>query len=138
MDILSAVERIDQRPAPRKMRQEPQFDLRVVRTDQDVRRVARTEKTPDFAPFVIPHGDVLQIRLLAGQPAGGSHRLIERSVNEPRALVDERAEALDVGGVQFLDLPVTEDQRDDGMLVHEFFQNFRRGGKALFVFLTAL
>lgn len=44
MDILSAVERVDQRPAPRKMRQEPQFDLRVVRTDQDVRRVARHGK----------------------------------------------------------------------------------------------
>ena len=64
MHVLSAVERVDKARVAADMRQKPQFDLRIVRADEDV-AFARDERLADLASLGRAHRNVLQVGLRA-------------------------------------------------------------------------
>ena len=64
--------------------QQSQFDLRIVRRQEQVIGIPRHESAPDLAPELGADRYVLQIRIRARQAPGGSHRLVVRGVDEAR------------------------------------------------------
>ena len=61
MDILATGKGVDQHRIVGHMRQDTQFDLRVVGREQDVAGPAGHEGTPDLLPNFRPNRDVLEV-----------------------------------------------------------------------------
>ena len=66
--------------SPDEVRQHAQLDLRVVGRDQHAARLG-DERPADLAAQLGAHGDVLQVRVAAAQPAGRGHGLVEARVH---------------------------------------------------------
>ena len=81
----------------RKMREQPQLDLGIVGVYKNPFRRSGDEQFAQFAPLVVPDGDVLQIGVRAGEPPRGRHDLIEICMHEFIRRADKRAKAFDVG-----------------------------------------
>ena len=82
MQILAGKEAVAQHRIPGDVRQDAQLDLAVVRAEQLPSR-ARNERLADLRAERRPDGDVLEIWIDRGEPAGGGDRLIERGVQTP-------------------------------------------------------
>ena len=80
MDVVAALERLDQRLVAGHVREHAQLDLRVVGGNQDVARVG-DERAADLAPELGADRDVLQVRIAAAQTAGRRDRLVEAGVH---------------------------------------------------------
>ncbi|MPM96214.1 hypothetical protein SDC9_143372 [bioreactor metagenome] len=60
MDVLSAVERVDHPLVSADVREQPKFNLRVIRVDQQV-SLGSNERLADFASQRRAHGDILHV-----------------------------------------------------------------------------
>ncbi|MNL77398.1 hypothetical protein D3C87_2035640 [compost metagenome] len=63
------------------MRQYPQFDLRIIRRQNRPARFRGYKNFADFAAFLQPDRDILQVRELAAQPSGRGNRLAIEGVD---------------------------------------------------------
>ena len=80
------------------------------------------EHRPELPALLAADGDVVQVRLVAGQPPGAGDRLVERGVDAPVG-GDLRQQALAVGAAQLLDLAVGQQRLDElGPLVAQLLQ----------------
>ena len=80
--------------------------------------------------------DILQVRVAAGQSAGGGHRLIEGGVDSAGQRVDLLLQFVDIGGFQFGQHPVRHDGGRQFMISGQFFQHSGVGGIAGFGLAT--
>ena len=69
VDVFAVAECVDQHRIERHMREQAQFDLGVV-GDNETPAIARDERRADLAAQFRANGDVLQIGIDAGEPAG--------------------------------------------------------------------
>ena len=65
---------------------------------------------------LIAHGDVLQVRVTAGEAARGGDRLVEGGVDVARVGTYEQGQGIDVRAEEFLQSPVFQYLTHDGML----------------------
>ena len=84
----------------------------------------RDEIGAQLAPQFRADGDVLQVRLVAGEAAGARLGLVEAAV-DAAVRADGLEQALDIGGFQLLISAVVQDIFDDRRFVLQFLQ---RGG----------
>ena len=126
--VLVRGERREQSRVLGEVREDPQFDLVVVRHRQ-LPALARQEGVAQSTALLGAHGDVVQVRAVRGEPAGARDRLVERGVDAPVGSdrVDQRRA---VGAAQLLDFAVAQDQRDDPVLVLDRLEARGVGGVA--------
>ena len=89
VEVVPRLERRDQRLVAGQVRHDPQLDLAVIRRQQALEARADHEAQPDLAAEFAADGDVLQVRVGGGEPAGGRDRLVERGV-DPAVLARHR------------------------------------------------
>ena len=77
--ILAPAEDLLQDILARDMGEQAQLDLGVVGRDELVSFLG-DEAGPDLTPQLGANGDVLEVRVVGGQPAGGGCRLVEGGV----------------------------------------------------------
>ena len=87
------------------MGQQTQLDLRVIR-NQELESRRCNEGAPDRFPTLRADRDVLQIRVGGGQPPRGRPHLVEAGVDAAGLGVDVGRQRIDVGGLEFRELPV--------------------------------
>lgn len=63
VDVLAALERIDEVLVARHVREQAQLDLRVVGRQEAIVPFARLEERADHAALLCAHGDVLEVRV---------------------------------------------------------------------------
>ncbi len=76
VNVLASLKGLDERLLLSQVREHAQFDLRVVRRDQNEAGLC-DERAPYLAAQVRPDRDVLQIWIAAAEPPRGRHRLVE-------------------------------------------------------------
>ena len=89
MDVGAIAERAHERGVARKMRHDPQLDLRIVGGHDTMPR-RRDERLADPTPLGRAHRDVLQIRIARREAPGHRGRLAERRVHAPGARIHHR------------------------------------------------
>ena len=119
----------------RHVREQPQFDLRIVRNNQ-LPAFARHEGGANLASQLRADRNVLQIGIRRRQPTGGRAGLIEGGVQAAGRRVDQRGQRVDIGALQFGELAIFEHLAGDLVLGGQAFQHIRGGGNgfALSVF----
>ncbi len=128
MNILPLAERFQHGFILRNMRHDAQFNLRIVNRDQPGAR--RGDKALTHASAKLrPRGDVLQVRILRGNPPGGGARLIERGVNSTGSRVDLQGESVHVSGFQFGQLAKFQDFVNNRVLPAHAFQHSGGSGQ---------
>ena len=126
--VLAAAEDVLQHLLVRDVREQPQLDLRVVRGDQAVALLGH-EAGADLAPQLRADRDVLEVRVRAREPAGGGRDLAEGRV-QPRPLVHEAGERVEVGGLELRELAPLLDLRHDFVLVPDRLEHAGVGREA--------
>ncbi len=91
MDVLAAAEGLDEGRVLRKVGQDPQLDLAVVRGQETETRLGH-EGLPDPSSLSSSDGDVLEIRVRGREPPCGRHRLVLLGVNPARLWPHESGE----------------------------------------------
>ena len=129
MDVLTAGERLDQTGVGGEVSDAAQLDLVVVGDEQRAAGAGH-EALPELAPFLGPHRDVVQVGLVAAEPAGAGHRLVERGVDATvRGDLGEQRFA--VRAAQLLDLAVLQQRLDElRPLVAQLLERGSVGGEA--------
>ena len=121
VDVGAAREGVLEVLVARHVGQDPQLDLGVVGGEEHPIGIAGDEGAPDPPAELGPDGDVLEIRVGRGQPAGRCDRLVERRV-EAAVGGEQRRQRLDVGRPQLrVDAPLEQlvDHRMRGSQVLE-------------------
>ena len=104
------------------MCQNTQFNLRIVRADQNMLRVRSAERLAQAAAGFLANRDVLQIRLGTADPSRSGDRLLEMRADFT-VLTDQRLHTLDIGGIELCQITILQHRLDDRMLISDFFQN---------------
>ena len=99
MDVLPAVKGVDQGRVFRHVRQDPEFDLGVVRPDQGVLRIVRHEGLAKEPSELGTDRDVLKVWFYTADPAGCRDGLHEVGVDLAILRIDQRDEAIDIGAL---------------------------------------
>ena len=97
MDIIPVAERFHEVPVLAEVRHDAELDLRVVRRHDHALRRPRNESLADLLAPLGADGNVLQVRVGAGQAAGGRKCLVERRMDTSVHRRDIGRERLDVG-----------------------------------------
>src|SRR5581483_1678545 len=79
---------------------------------------------PNAMPYLGADGDVLEVWVGGGQPAGGGDRLVEFGVQLAVATAQQGREGIDVGALEFAELPKFENLVDDRILSAELVRRF--------------
>ena len=108
------------------MGHEAEFDLGVVGGHEDVAG-GGDEGGADLAADGGADGDVLQVGVGAGEASGGGADLVEGGVDAAFG-VGELGEGVEVGGFEFLELAVLDDEGGDGVVDGELFEDVLGGG----------
>ena len=108
VDVVAALEGVDEVPVGRQVREDAQLDLRVVGDDELVAR-RRDERAADLASGRRADRNVLEIRIGRGEPSGRGDGLPEGRV-DAALRVGERRQCVDVGALELRDLAVLEDE----------------------------
>ncbi len=98
VEVLAGGEGLDQCLVLGEVGHDPQLDLRVVGGEQRLVALADDEGPADHPALLGADRDVLQVRVLRGEPAGGGDHLVEGGVDPP-GRGDRLEQALD-GGAQ--------------------------------------
>src|SRR5262249_40118533 len=98
VNVLAGAEGLDQRWFVGEVREDTQFNLRVVGRDQHVSR-GSNERSPDFTSELGADRDVLQVRVRAAQPTGCGDRLVEAGVDAPGLAIDFLRQRVDVSAL---------------------------------------
>src|SRR5262249_47749332 len=88
VDVLSPREDLAQRVLAGDVGEDPQLDLVVVGREQAV-SAGRDEAGADRAALLGADRDVLEVRVRAGEPAGGGRGLVEGRVEAARVGIDQ-------------------------------------------------
>ena len=112
VDVQSPVECVEKAGILRQMGKDAQLDLRIVGTQQDMAR-RRVECLADLATLLAPHRDVLQVRRIRREAAGGGPGLPVRRVDASVGRVDGIAQGVQIGRDQLLQLAVLKDHPRD-------------------------
>ena len=138
MDVLAVAEGGDQVVVLGEMGEDAEFDLRVVGGDEADVGVRgqffprlRDKRGANLAALLGADGDVLQVRRLGGEPAGGGDGLVVVGVHAASGGVDHVGQRLDVGAAQLGQLAPLEDAIDDRVGVDEALHLLGVGGVAL-------
>src|SRR5688572_27517654 len=75
--------------------------------------VPRDERLADELPLLAPDRDVLEVRVVAREPAGSGDRLVERRVDATRLRVHDRRQRVHVGALELRQRAVLEQQAPD-------------------------
>ena len=86
---------------------------------------ARDEGAANFLTDFRPNGDVLQIRVGRGEPAGRRDGLVKARVHAMGLGIDQQWQGIDVGAFELAELTKLQDLWDDGMLVAQAFEDRR-------------
>ena len=113
--VLPAPERLGQHRLAGQVGEDAQLDLRVVGRQQP-HPVGRDEGAPDLLAELRAHGDVLQVRVGAGEAAGARGGLPERRVDAP-VRGDGLRQRDEVRRVQLRQLAPALDDGDDRVQV---------------------
>ena len=108
VDVGPCRERLLERLDPRHVREKPQLDLRIVGRYQHMVALG-DEGAADGAPLIGADGDVLKVRVDAGEPAGGSPRHAVGRVDATRLRVDLPPERVGVGRAELRHQPPVQD-----------------------------
>ncbi len=108
------------------MGHEAQLDLRVVGGHEQVAGRG-DEGGADLAAERGADGDVLQVGVGGREAAGGGADLVEGGVHAAFG-VDQVRQRVEVGGAELGELAVFEDERGDGVVLGELFEDVLRGG----------
>src|SRR3990172_4079498 len=115
MDVLTLLECGSQQLIPGHVGQDTEFDLGVIRRQEQTPLVCR-KGLPDPLSHIRPYGNILEIGLAARQPPCGCYRLTEGGVHTAGGRIYESEEGVYIGGFEFCNLPVAEYLRRELML----------------------
>ena len=110
MDVHVLLEGAVQRLIAGDVREDAQFDLRVVGHEQQEAGFGRHERLADAFAQLSADRDVLQVRVAAAEAAGGGGGLVERSVQLARRRQNHLRQRVHVGGFQLAELTEFQDQ----------------------------
>ncbi len=105
--VLALAEGGEQALIAREVGHDPQFDLRIIRREQQI-AWGRDEGAADAAALLGAHRDVLKVRIRAREPARARDRLVELGVDATGVRIDELDQAVGVGALELGELPVFE------------------------------
>ena len=117
-----------------EVRQQAQLDLRVVGGEQ-LRARRGGKGGANLAAQLGADGNVLQIRIDRGEPAGGRGRGLKRGVHA-RVRVGQQRQRVDVIRLQLGEMAVFEHQPRNFVLLGQILQHILRGGDG-FAFAAA-
>ena len=126
MDVRAFAEGRQQRLVAGKMRQYPQFDLRIVRRDE-LFAFWRGEAGAHPASERSAHRDVLEIRVAGRKAARCGGKLVERGPDASVA-AHEPGQRFQIGRTQLFQLAEFKERVHHRMVAGEFFQHVLRGG----------
>ena len=113
------------------MRHEPKLDLGIVEGREHPVIPFGDERTSDRAPLLGADGNVLEAGIARAQPSGRCDRLMERRVNASGFGIHEPGERVEVGALEFLELPVLKQEARQGMESGQGLQHLDIGGVAV-------
>ena len=125
VDVHVVGERRDQALVAGQVRHDAQLDLGVVGSHQQV-PLGRHEGLADAPAFRRAYGDVLQVRVRRGQPAGGGDGLVVRGMHPPGRFRDLQRQLVRVGAFQLADAAVVDDDAGQVVLDRELDENVLR------------
>jgi hypothetical protein len=125
VDVLAAAEGLAQELLAREVREDAQLHLRVVDREQPVTRGGH-ERRAQLAAERRANGDVLQVRALRREAAGGGRDLRERRV-QAAVLPEQLGEGQQVGREQLRELAPLLDDRHDRVQVAKLGEHLRVG-----------
>ena len=96
------------------MGEDPQLDLRVVGSQEQVAGLVGHERLADLPALVTAHRDILKIGIARAKPPGRRHALVERRVDPAIVGVHEFRQCIEVGPLQLRELPVLEQELGNG------------------------
>ena len=111
------------------MRHDAQFDLRVVGGHNQT-ACGRGKGAAHAAAFGCADGDVLQVGIAAGEPAGDGDGLGIGGVYAAGARVDHFGQLVGVGGFEFGQAAVFQDDFGQGVVGRKLFEHGFVGGDA--------
>ena len=127
MDVASLLEGGEQAFVFGEGGEDAQFDLRVVGGEQFPAR-AWDEGFADGAALFAAHGDVLEVRVVGAETAGGGLDLSVVGVYTAADGVDGLWQGIDIGALEFAELTVFEQVGDDRVLGREAGEHLFVGG----------
>ena len=126
VDILPFRKRGQQALVAGKMRHDAQFNLRVVSRDNEI--IFRSNKRlTDTPPFFVAHRNVLQVRVCRRQTSRCRNRLVIRGVNPARFRADHQRQLIGIGGFEFCQTTILEDDFRQRIVQRQLFQHLFRG-----------
>src|ERR1039458_9572043 len=129
VDVLAGAVGVEQQRVLREVGHQAQLDLRVVGGHEQVAGCG-DEGGANLAAKRGADGDVLQGGVGGGEAAGGGADLVEGGVYAAFG-VDQGGQRVEVGGAELGKLAVFEDERGDGVMLGELFEDVLRGGDDL-------
>ena len=132
VNILPVLEGFDHVLVLRDMCEHAQFDLRIIRVNQDVIFVRCDKHAAQFAAKLGADRNILQVRVGRGQTSGGGHGLLKMRVNTSVHRADDLEKSLNVGAFQLGQLAVLEDARHDRVVLRDTLKHLNVGGIACF------
>lgn len=122
MEVLATQECVDEPLITRKMREQPQLNLRVIgRQEHTVRR--RDEGLADAATELRAHGNVLQVGIGRGEPACRRDRLIEARVDASVGTIDERRQSVQIRRTQLGKFAILNDLIGQRVIITQLFEH---------------
>lgn len=128
MDVPAAFECGKKRLVSRKVRENPKFDLRIVRYQVSPRIVFRSETGFDGVWVAFSRRNVLKVGGFARKASGGGSDLVVSSM-DPSVFPSFFGETFGIGRTQLFAGPVFEDEVRDGVVLSDFFKRVGVDGK---------
>ena len=132
MNVLVVAKRLEEVGVLAEVGEDAQLDLGVVGAEQARvgADVAGDEGGAHLAAQLRADGDVLEVRIVRREAAGGGHRLVEGGMDAVRLRVDQRRQGVDVGGLELGELTVLKDEVDGGVDAAQGVEHEGIGGVA--------
>src|SRR5205085_8858785 len=102
VDVLTRLERLDERGLVGQVCQHAQLDLRVVRGNQHVPG-SGDKRPPNLASELGANRDVLKVGIRAAQAASCRNRLVEAGVHTPGDRMYKQGQRIDVRALQLVE-----------------------------------
>ena len=102
----------------------PQFDLRIIQTQQRSIRAFRNKRLPNFPAQLRTNRNVLQIGVLTTQSARCGNRLVKMRMNPTRIGINQQRQCINISAFQFLQCPKIHNVLHDRVLAQQRIQGF--------------
>ena len=125
VNVIPAPVGFDEQRIMRKVRQQPQLDLRIISRQEYVARL-RNERRANSASQLGANRNILQVRICRRQPACRSSGLPEGGVQPSSRGIDQRRQRIHIRRLELRQLPVVEDHARNGMVLGQLFEHVDR------------